>query len=88
MSKELDLAFKEAFDKISDLKKEIAPDIKLKFYAYYKKANYGNNFSLTKTPSVRNAFKMNAWMQVKNMSSEEAKNEYIKLANSILNKKQ
>lgn len=87
MSKELDILFKEAFDKISDLKQALAPDVMLKFYAYYKQANFGSNFSFTETPNVRNAFKLNAWMQLKDMSSDEAKKEYIKLANSILNNK-
>lgn len=87
MPKELDILFKEAFDKISDLKQALAPDVMLKFYAYYKQANFGSNFSFTETPNVRNAFKLNAWMQLKDMSSDEAKKEYIKLANSILNNK-
>lgn len=34
---------------------------------------------------VRNAFKVNAWMQIKDMSSNDAKQEYIKLAKSLLN---
>lgn len=87
MSQDLDIIFKEAFDKISDLKEALAPDVMLKFYAYNKQANFGSNFSFKETPSVRNAFKLNAWMQLKDMSSEEAKKEYILLANSILNNK-
>lgn len=84
---DLDIAFKEAFKKISALKKGVAPDDMLKFYAYYKQANYGSSFSFNGESNVRNAFKVNAWMQLKGMSSDEAKKEYIALANLILNNK-
>ena len=72
-----------AFDKISKLKKALAPDIMLKFYAYYKQANYGNKSTVKSGSDVRSAFKFNAWVQLKGMSSEQAKKEYIELANSI-----
>lgn len=81
---DLDVEFENAFNKISELKKAVAPDIMLKFYAYYKQANYGNNFTFNSGLNVRSAFKFNAWMQLNGMSPEEAKNEYIKLANKIL----
>ncbi|MCL7754674.1 acyl-CoA-binding protein [Polaribacter sp. Z022] len=87
MESDLDIRFKEAFDKISKLRKAIAPDIMLKFYAYNKQANFGNKFSFNSGSNVRSAFKFNAWMQLNGMSSEEAKNEYIKLAESVLNQK-
>ena len=75
--------YKAAFDKISKLKQALAPDIMLKFYAYYKQANFGNK-SISKSGSdVRSAFKFNAWVQLNGMSSEQAKKEYIELANSI-----
>ncbi|NCT09989.1 MAG: acyl-CoA-binding protein [Flavobacteriia bacterium] len=81
---DLDTQFQEAFEKISKLKKAVAPDVMLKFYAYYKQANFGNNFSCNCNLDLRNGFKFNAWMQLKGMSSEEAKEEYVKLANIIL----
>ena len=87
MKSELDKDFNVAFDKISKLKKAIAPDVMLKFYAYYKQANFGNKFSLNSGLNVRSAFKFNAWMQLNGMSSEEAKKEYIKLAKTVLNYK-
>lgn len=86
MEDDLDKEFKKAFIKISDLKEAIAPDIMLKFYAYNKQANFGNTFSFDDSLDVRNAFKFNAWIQLKGMSSAEAKKEYIKLAITILNK--
>ena len=88
MSTDLDKKFNAAFDKISELKKAIAPDIMLKFYAYYKQANFGNKFSLSSDLNVRSAFKFNAWMQLNGMSTEDAKKEYIKLAKTVLNYKE
>lgn len=87
MSNDLDITFQKAFQEISNLKEVLAPDVKLKFYAYNKQANYGSNLTFTETPDIKDAFKINAWMQLKDMSSEEAKKEYIKLANLILNTK-
>ena len=84
MNTDLDIEFKEAFKKISKLKKGVAPDIMLLFYAYYKQANFGNKFSFNSGLNVRSAFKFNAWMQLNGMSAEVAKKEYIKLANTIL----
>ncbi len=87
MSDNLDIEFVEAFERISSLKKAVAPDVMLKLYAYNKQANFGNNFSFNSGSDVRNAFKFNAWMQLKDMSHTEAKKEYIKLANTIINPK-
>jgi acyl-CoA-binding protein len=87
MESDLDIAFKKAFKKISELKKGVAPDVMLKFYAFYKQANFGNNFSFNTDLNVRSAFKFNAWMQLNGMSAEEAKKEYIRLAKTILNPK-
>lgn len=80
----LDNEFKVAFNKITALKKAVTPDVMLRFYAYYKQANYGNNFSYNNNLDIRSAFKFNAWMQLKDMSAEQAKREYIKLANTII----
>lgn len=84
MPTDLDKEFEIAFNRISELKKAVAPDIMLKFYAYYKQASFGNKFSFNSGLNVRSAFKFNAWMQLNGMSPEEAKKEYIKLANKIL----
>jgi acyl-CoA-binding protein len=87
MDSDLDIAFREAFNAISKLKEAVAPDIMLKFYAYNKQANFGSNFPYYDELDVRNGFKINAWMQLKNMSSNQAKKEYIKLAKTLLNNK-
>lgn len=85
--KDLDALYQEAFDKISKLKKGVAPDIMLRFYAYHKQANYGNNFTFNSGSNVISGFKFNAWMQLNGMSSEDAKKEYIALAKTILTDK-
>ena len=87
MESDLDKEFNEAFDRISKLRKAIAPDIMLKFYAYNKQANFGNKFSFNSELNVRNAFKLNAWMQLNGMKSDIAKQEYINLAKTVLNHK-
>lgn len=82
---DLDLEFESTFKRISELKKTVAPDVMLKLYAYYKQATHGNNFSFNSGLDVRSAFKFNAWIQLNGMSPYEAKKEYIRLANTILN---
>ncbi|WP_255164381.1 acyl-CoA-binding protein [Polaribacter dokdonensis] len=82
--KDLDQNFNDAFQKLSKLEKTIAPDLMLQLYAYHKQANFGNNFSFNSGLDVRSGFKFNAWMQLKGMSSDEAKEKYIELANEIL----
>ena len=84
MKTDLDIKFKEAFDKISSLRRAVAPDVMLKLYAYYKQGVFGDTFSYNSKSDMRNAFKFNAWMQLNGMSAEEAKKEYIKLANTII----
>ena len=83
----LDTEFKDAFDKVSNSTKKLAPDTMLQLYAYYKQANFGNNIPFENIHNVRNAFKFNAWMQLNGMSPDDAKKKYIKLANTILNLK-
>lgn len=87
ISKDLDIEFKNTFKKISKLRKAVAPDVMLRLYAFYKQANFGNKFSLNSELDVRSAFKFNAWIQLNGMPADEAKKEYIKLANKIINNK-
>ena len=87
MGQELDIEFNKAFELLSQLKENLAPDIMLKLYAYYKQATSGDLFSIDEESDVRNAFKFNAWMQLNGMSQENAKKEYIILAKEILKTK-
>ncbi len=87
MDSDLDKQFNEAFKKASTTKQKLAPDVLLKLYAYYKQASRGDNFSLNANineDGLKNAFKFNAWTQLKGMNEEEAKKNYIELVNSII----
>ncbi|WP_299257526.1 acyl-CoA-binding protein [uncultured Aquimarina sp.] len=81
-NEELNITFQKAFEKACNTKIELPPDVMLHFYAYYKQATYTEGFY---TPSgnseLRNAFKLNALFQVKNLTPEEAKLKYIELVN-------
>ena len=69
----LDIQFKEAYKVISELSQDqFAPDLMLKIYAYYKQATYGDNnpeYIETNELDLRNGFKLNAWIQLRGMSS-------------------
>ncbi|MDN3492634.1 acyl-CoA-binding protein [Winogradskyella bathintestinalis] len=77
-SKELDIEFIAAVDRVNEHTEPFPADFLLRLYAYYKKAT--NNYS---RPSSRkpiiNAFKTNALFQIKDITEDEAKQEYINL---------
>jgi diazepam-binding inhibitor (GABA receptor modulator, acyl-CoA-binding protein) len=87
MNNSLDIQFKEAYKTISALSQDqFAPDTMLKLYAFYKQATYGDNnpeYIETEEIDLRNGFKLNAWIQLRGMSIEKAKKEYIKLVNNL-----
>ena len=87
MTLNLDIKFTKAFNDLSELEENLAPDIMLKLYAYYKQAVIGNTFSYGGEVDVRDAFKFNAWTQLNGMTQENAKKQYIKLVKNILNNK-
>ncbi|MFD2565199.1 acyl-CoA-binding protein [Aquimarina rubra] len=84
-NEELNIAFEKAFEKACNTKIELPPDVMLHFYAHYKQATHTEGFY---TPSgdseLRNAFKLNALFQVKNLTAEEAKLRYIELVNKYI----
>jgi acyl-CoA-binding protein len=84
MVNDLDIRFQKAYKEASKLKEKLPPDVMLKLYAYYKQAVKGDHFSFNTNNGLRNAFKFNAWMQLKGMSEDQAKQEYINLVNSII----
>lgn len=77
---ETDKAFDRAYKKACNTTNKFPPDLMLMLYAYYKQATEhtgvyipsGNN-------DIKNAFKLNALLQVKGISAQEAKEAYIKL---------
>ncbi len=81
MNKELDIEFQKAYKKASEMSEKLPQDVMLKFYAYYKQATNGDNTPFDSNVDVRNAFKLNAWMQLKGLSCDEAKKKYIELVN-------
>ena len=60
----------------------------LKLYAYYKHATRGVQFARPSGENnVRNAFKLNAIFQLNDITEEEAKKQYIKLVEAIIQHK-
>ena len=82
---DIEKAFLEAYEKASKTEKNLATDVKLKIYAFYKQATSGNahQFASDVNDDIIRAFKFNAWKQISHLTKEEAKTEYIKLINSI-----
>lgn len=85
MAKKLDIEFEKAYKISSTTTLKLPPDVMLQLYAYYKQATKGTNYA---QPSgkveLRNAFKLNAWFQLSQISEDEAKKEYINLVNKYL----
>lgn len=82
---ELNITFNKAYKRACNTKVQLPPDIMLHFYAFYKRATYTDELV---TPSgdsdLRNAFKINAIIQAKNITPKEAKLKYIELVNTHL----
>ncbi|WP_010134099.1 acyl-CoA-binding protein [Ochrovirga pacifica] len=80
--------FKKAVQIALDME-PLPPDVMLEFYAYYKQATKGDNFSFNANldTDVRNTFKFNAWMQLRGISPQKAQKEYIKLVEKYTNQK-
>jgi acyl-CoA-binding protein len=62
-------------------------DVQLRLYANYKQATFGTIKYQNSNFDLRNAFKTNAWMQISHLSAGEAKENYIKIINAIVNQK-
>lgn len=78
---ELDIAFENAVKSINEYTDPFPADVLLKLYAYYKRAtNSQLSPSSGKKPLI-NAFKTNAVFQIRNLSTNEAKQLYIETAN-------
>ena len=82
--KDLDTLFREAYEKASNFSQALPQDVMLRIYAYYKQATSGDSQTLHhQSFDLRNAFKMNAWMQVRHLTPDQAKKLYIETINSI-----
>jgi acyl-CoA-binding protein len=81
----LHIEFQEAVAYINNYDRLIPADLLLKLYAFYKIANQNFNNPGSKTPLI-NAFKVNALIQARDISPEEAMQEYIDLVNKEVKK--
>ena len=75
--------FQKAFLKASNINKKIPQDVMLKLYAYYKQATLGDPSEAKEKDSLIDAFKLNAWIQLKGMPPKEAKIKYIEIVNKL-----
>lgn len=79
---ELEREFEEAYQRASNTTQKFPPDLLLQFYAHYKRAtDYAYAQPIQADQNLVNAFKMNALLQVKNLSRTEAMQTYIDLVN-------
>lgn len=87
--KDLDTRFEEAVIIASEMTQASLPqDVQLRLYAYYKQATFGTiDYNQASNYDLRNAFKTNAWMQISNLSADEAKELYIEAILSLAKKK-
>ena len=83
MNTELDIEFRKAYEKASKMSEKLPQDVMLKFYAYYKQATNGDNTPFHLNGGVRDAFKLNAWIQLKGMTTETAQSEYIHIVKKL-----
>lgn len=87
-TKNLETQFQEALQIASEMTQASLPqDVQLRLYAYYKQATVGslNPMQLNSNSfHLRDAFKTNAWMQIRHITADEAKLSYIEIINSLL----
>ncbi|WP_298397043.1 acyl-CoA-binding protein [Flavobacterium sp.] len=67
---------------------ELPQDVQLRLYALYKQSTHGTITNrVYPVYDLRNAFKMNAWMQISHLTQEECKELYIEAINAIVKNK-
>jgi acyl-CoA-binding protein len=84
MQKEdLEIRFEAAIELANKMSQsELPQDVQLRLYAYYKRATNGRiDYTNSGSYDLRNAFKLNAWMQISHHSEAEAKELYIEAIN-------
>lgn len=81
MSDSTQKRFNRAYEIASTTDLCFPPDVMLSFYAYYKRATEKNGFYLppSEQGDLRSAFKINALVQVKDLSKKDAQEKYISL---------
>lgn len=88
MNDDLENRFLEAVEIASKMTQASLPqDVQLRLYAFYKQATFGTlSYNHSESFDLRNAFKTNAWIQISHISVEEAKQNYITIINSLIEK--
>lgn len=83
--RDLDTRFNEAVAIAAEMSQASLPqDVQLRLYAFYKQSTFGTiDYNQNANYDLRNAFKTNAWMQISHLTVEEAKEEYIRIINSL-----
>ncbi len=78
--------FLKAYNMASSTEQQFPPDVLLHFYALYKRATEKNGFYIPSTSEgdLKSAFKMNALVQVKDLSKQEAMDRYIKMVEEYI----
>lgn len=78
--------FQKAYQMARATSRSFPPDILLNFYAYYKRATEKNGFYIPPSDEgdLRSAFKVNALVQVKKLSKQEAEDKYIALVEEYI----
>ena len=87
--KDLETRFEEAIELANTMSQASLPqDVQLRLYALYKQSTNGtiDNRSYP-VYDLRNAFKMNAWMQISHLTEDECKELYIEAIHSLVKKK-
>ncbi|MEH6681920.1 MAG: acyl-CoA-binding protein [Sediminicola sp.] len=77
--------FQEAVAFVNGYVDPLPADLLLKLYAYYRIANNNYNHPGSRTPLI-NAFKANALIQAKDLSPQDAMQNYIDLVKKELRK--
>jgi len=78
--------FSKAYEMVCSTAQEFPPDVLLHFYALYKRATEKNGFYIppSNKGDLRSAFKINALLQVKDLSKQEAEKKYIELVENYI----
>ncbi|MFY8180704.1 MAG: acyl-CoA-binding protein [Flavobacterium sp.] len=67
---------------------ELPQDVQLRLYALYKQSTHGTITNrVYPVYDLRNAFKMNAWMQISHLTQDECKELYIEAINDLVKKR-
>lgn len=89
-NKKLDEKFERAIVAAENIDDNLPPDVRLLFYAYYKRGigaarwEKQQKYTSSDRKALVNAVKLNALIQVKRISRDEAKKRYIELVESYV----